>query len=269
VIPLVLLDLDGTIIGSSGQVQDCVWQAAERVRTAGVKLAVCTGRPLGGVAQRVAERLGPNLPHIFQSGALIAYPDGRTLQVSALKEAHARRLIAHARELGLVLELYSPNALYIERKTPMSEAHAKLIGVSAIVRELYDVAENEPIIRAQWVVPEDRLGEVLALELKGSQVSVAGSPALKHTAFASITQAGVSKGSAATFLARQLKLKPENVMAVGDSAGDLPMLEAVGHPVVMAGASDALRGRYEVVAGDVERCGVVGALEAALKIVTV
>jgi hypothetical protein len=37
----------------------------------------------------------------------------------------------------------------------------------------------------------------------------------------------------------------------------------------MAGASDALRGRYEVVAGDVERCGVVGALEAALKIATV
>ena len=33
-IPLVLMDVDGTLIGSSGTVQDCVWQAAERVRAA-------------------------------------------------------------------------------------------------------------------------------------------------------------------------------------------------------------------------------------------
>lgn len=268
-IPLVLLDLDGTVIGSSGTVQDCVWQAVERVRAAGMKLAVCTGRPLGGGAQRVAERLGANVPQIFQSGALIAYPGGRTLQVSALKDESARRLIAHARALGLVLELYTPSSLYVERKTPISEAHAKMIGVSAIVRDLHDVAENEPVIRAQWVVPEDRLHEALALELKGTQVSVAGSPALKATAFASITQAGVSKGSAARFLAGLLKLKLENVMAIGDSLGDVPMLEAVGHPVVMANADVRLKGRFTRHAGDVERCGVVAVLEAALKTPTV
>ena len=53
-IPLILLDIDGTLIGSSGTVKDCVWDAADRVREAGVRLAVCTGRPCGGVAQKVA-----------------------------------------------------------------------------------------------------------------------------------------------------------------------------------------------------------------------
>ena len=57
-IPFVLLDLDGTVIGSSGQVLSCVWDAVEEAQSAGIKLAVCTGRPRVGVAKRVAERLG-------------------------------------------------------------------------------------------------------------------------------------------------------------------------------------------------------------------
>lgn len=268
-IPLVLLDLDGTLVGSSGTVMDCVWREAERVRAAGMKLAVCTGRPCDGATQRIAERLGPNLPHIFQSGAFLAYPDGDALQVYALKESNTRQLIKHARALALVLELYTPHTLYVERKTPRSEAHAKMIGVSAIVRDLEDVAENEPVIRAQWVVPNDKLAAVLALPLSSCQLSVATSPALEGTTFASVTQAGVSKGSAAGYLAQHLKVKLANVMGVGDSMGDLPMLEAVGHPVVMANAEEALKERFAVVAGNVENCGVVVALQRALTLPTV
>ena len=59
------------------------------------------------------------------------------------------------------------------------------------------------------------------------------------------------------------KLRPENVMAVGDATGDLPMLEAVGHPVVMAEAPAELRERFYTV-GKVDECGVVEALERAL-----
>jgi len=265
VIPLVLLDLDGTVIGASNQVLPCVWEAAQRVREAGVRLAVCTGRPCAGTAKRVAERLGPSSPHIFQSGAMIAYASGETVQVSALKEASAKRLIEHARDHGLVLELYTTNALYVERRTPLSEAHAKMIGVTAIVRDLMDVAENEPIVRAQWVVPPKEERVATSLTLPGVQLSTAVSPALENTLFISVTQQGVSKGSAVRQLVSNLKLKLENVMAVGDALGDLPMLELVGHPVVMASAPDILRERFFTV-GHVEECGVVEALERALEL---
>jgi hydroxymethylpyrimidine pyrophosphatase-like HAD family hydrolase len=49
-IPLVILDLDGTMIGQSGQVSQAVWAAVERAREDGIKLALCTGRPNLGVA---------------------------------------------------------------------------------------------------------------------------------------------------------------------------------------------------------------------------
>jgi Cof subfamily protein (haloacid dehalogenase superfamily) len=263
-IPLVILDLDGTVIGSTGQVLPPVWEAAERAREAGVRIAVCTGRPGLGIALRIAKRLGPTNAHVFQSGAHIGYPDGDTLKASALKEASLKRLVQHARSLGLVLEVYTPNHLYVERKTPMSEAHAKMIGVQALVRDLGEVAETEPVVRAQWVLTPSQEAAAMSLTLDDVYVSRATSPALPETLFVSLTRAGVSKGSAVRDLVAHMKLRLEQVMAVGDSVGDLPMLSLVGHPVVMENAEEVLRERFSTVVGHVDQAGVVEALELAV-----
>ncbi len=267
-IPLVILDLDGTVIGAEGQALPCVWTAAERYTTAGGKIAVCTGRPGLGVALRVAQRLGPNMPHIFQSGAHILHPNGQTAKASALKEAAARALLAFARKRGFVLEIYTPSSLYVERKTSMSEAHARMIGVTALVRDLEDVITNEPVVRAQWVVTREEVPEVVAFKVPGVQVSAATSPALPEAAFVSVTGEGVSKASATRDLAELLKIPLSRIMAVGDSVGDVPMLDVVGYPMVMANASADLLERYDQVAGDVEDCGVVVALERAMTLKT-
>lgn len=262
-VSLILLDIDGTLIGAKGYVEDCVWRAIDRAKAQGVTLAVCTGRPGFGVAQKVAQRLGDNL-HIFQNGAQISTPSGSALRVSALKEAVVRQLIAQSREQELALELYTPTTLYVERKTPLSEAHAQMIGVNAIVADLNEVASQEPVIRAQWVVPDALREGLLAQPLEGAQLAWASSPALAEVSFISITAPGVSKGSAVQALIKALKLEPAEVMAVGDAVGDIPMLDAVGIPVVMDNAHPTLKARYANVAGHVDRCGVVSAIEAAL-----
>lgn len=264
-IPLVILDLDGTVIDSKNQVAACAWEALDKVRAAGIRLAVCTGRPRVGLARRIAERIGPTTPHIFQSGAMTVYADGRVIQLHGLKEAGTRALITHARAHNLVLELYTPSALFVERKTPLSEAHAAMIGASAIVRNLEDVATNEPVVRAQWVVPVEKGSLATSVAAPNVQFSTAVSPALKGTLFISATAKGVSKGSAVRALVESQKLKLENVMAVGDSTGDLPMLELVGHPVVLAEAPEAMRERFLTV-GSVNACGVAEALERALSL---
>ena len=261
-IPLVILDLDGTVIGASGRVAPKVWEAAEQARAAGVKIAVCTGRPGLGVAMRVARRLGPNVPHVFQSGAHMAYPDGETLMASSLREVAALQLVQHARVHGLVLELYTPNALYVERRTALSEAHAEMIGVGALVRDLAEVAQSEPVVRAQWVLTPEQEAAAMSLRVEDVHVSRATSPAQPDTLFVSVTRKGTSKGSAVRALCQHLRVPLEKVMAVGDSAGDLPMLELVGHPIVVGNAESDLLERYPSV-GSVEDGGVVEALEMA------
>ena len=265
-IPLALLDLDGTLIGESGKVDGCVWDAAERARDAGVRLAVCTGRPGFGVAARVARRLDPDTPHIFQSGAQITYLDGDTIQVSALKEKAIISLVRHAREMGVVLELYTPNALYVERRTEISDAHSKMIGVTAIVRDLAEVAASEPVVRAQWVVEAERLDDVLAVDVDGIEASTATSPPLPDTFFVSLTRTGVDKGSAAALLCERLEIDPARVMGLGDSPGDVPMLDFVGLPRVMASGDAAVVARYGAPVPGVEDCGAAEALDEAIRL---
>ena len=263
-IPLVILDLDGTIVGKQGHVQDCVWEAIEKAQSAGMKFAVCTGRLCVGQSQKIAQRLGANNLHIFQSGAHIGYTSGESYKVFALKESIAKHLIEVARDLSLVLEVYTPSTLYVERTTPLSEAHAKMLGTSAIVRDLIDVVENEPVIRAQWVVTGDEYAQVESLSFEGIQSSSATAPAQKGAYFVSLTQKGVSKGSSLELLAKSMKIDLQHVMAIGDSHGDLPMLERVGFPVVMNNASEDLKALYLHHAGDVENCGIVESIEFAL-----
>lgn len=265
-IPLLVLDLDGTIVGADGLVKQCVWDAADRARAAGMTIATCTGRPSFGIAQKIAARLGPDNPHIFQSGAQISYPDGRTLRVTALKEEAVHQLVATSRKVRAVLELYTPSNLFIERKTDLSEKHAKLIGVTAIVRDLEEVAAEEPVIRAQWVMRQDVEAAAIALAPEGLTIATATSPGLPGILFVNITRSETSKASAVSYLAEQLRVPLDRVMAVGDSDNDIPMLEIVGHPRVMAESSARVFERFTEVLPSVEECGVATAIEQALKI---
>ncbi len=265
-IPLAVLDLDGTVVGADAQVLACVWEAAQRAREAGMKVAVCTGRPAFGVALRIAERLGPDNPHVFQSGAHVGYTDGRTIQVTAVREDDLRTLIANARKRGALLELYTPTELFIERRTSLADQHAKLLGVTPIIRDLEEVAASEPVVRAQWVAPWGEHEELLVGMPSGIESATASSPALPGIAFVNMTRSGTSKASAVEQLAKHLRVPLKDIMAVGDSANDVPMLEIVGHPRVMANGSPAVIARYEHVVPSVDECGAAEALEEALGI---
>ncbi len=262
-LPIVFLDLDGTLVGSSGQVSEPVWQAVEQAKEAGIKLVICTGRPCEGVTKKIAMRLDENRPHIFQNGALTCFPSGKVVKALALPESISKEIIDYSREHSLTLEIYTPNEVFIERKTRLSEAHAKMIGVVPIVRDLTEVAEAEPVIRAQWVVSFEEADKVLDFKPEGIQLGKATSPALLDTYFISLTRTGVSKGSAVTALAKSFDIKLSEAMAVGDSLGDKSMLEVVGHPIVMGDAVPELKNLYTSV-GNVEENGVVEALAKAL-----
>ncbi len=266
-IPLVVVDIDGTLVGANGQVLDCVFKAVGKLQEAGVQVAACTGRPGFGSAQRLAERIGPNNPHVFQNGAHVAFAHGPTLMAAALPEDAVHAIIDIARGHGVVLELYTPTNMYVERKTKLSDDHAKLIGASALVTDLSEVAVSEPIVRCQWVLTAGGEVPLLASVPSGVAAVATHSPALPGVAFVNLTRSGVTKGTAVSYLAEHLRVPLADVMAIGDSGGDLPMLEVVGHPRVMANSTPGLLERFPAV-GDVEECGVVAALEEALTLRT-
>lgn len=261
---LILLDIDGTLIGESGQVADEIWSEVDRLRAAGARMAVCTGRTHEGVALEIARRLDPSAPHIFHNGALVCTAEGEVLDSSPISRGALSTLVSHARGTGKTLELYTTGGIFVDRITPACARHADVLDIEVSERNLRDVLENEQVIRAHWILRPAQFDSALeaSRSIEGVNASSATSPALPGSVFISVTDARASKGSGAIFAAEHLGLELGGVIGVGDSDSDVPMLERVGHPFIMGDATADLRERFPCV-GPVAEHGLLEALAYA------
>lgn len=262
-IRLVCIDVDGTLVGSSGVVAPESWAAAERARAAGVRLAICSGRPAFGLARGYAERLDGTGWHIFQNGSSVVHLSGGEARSRPLPAATVTMLIARARATGRVLELYGDTDYVVESILPRAARHAALLGVPYRPRPLESFTEC--IVRAQWVVPHDEAPAVLAEPHDGLTLAASLSPVMPDTTFINATPVGVDKGDALRRVAAEYGIPLSAVMMVGDSDNDISALRVAGHPVAMGNAEPSVKVVAETVVGDVDRGGLVEALELAVR----
>jgi Cof subfamily protein (haloacid dehalogenase superfamily) len=262
-IRLICTDIDGTLIGSSGDVAPAVWAAAERVRATGIRLAICSGRPSFGRTRAMAERLDRDGWHIFQNGAsVVHFPSGET-RSRPFTAAAVASLIARSRETGRVLELYTDSDYAVERDVERSRRHAKLLGIPFRLRDLLSLQGS--IVRAQWLLAREEADAVMSEPHDGLAISLSLSPVMPDSAFANITPPGVDKGEALRKVAEVYGLSLDEVMMVGDSANDLAALQIAGVAVAMGNAEPEVREAAHHVVADVEHDGLVEAFDLAMR----
>lgn len=253
--PHLFLDLDGTLVGSSGDVRDDVWEALEPLR-GHVGISVCTGRTRAGVAQRIAARLDDVGLHIFENGGLIAPAAGEPLFVSELPAPDLARIIEASRRIDATVELYTADGIFVSRLSDDCRAHARALDIEIVEADLERVAREHAVIRAHWIMRENTVPAVLDIPLTDCELGLASSPVLPDLVFASVTRRGTSKGHAAAIVAEAADFQLADAVGIGDAIGDLPLLEAVGHPFIVENASLELIERYTAL-GHVDSDGIV------------
>lgn len=259
---LVCIDVDGTLVGSAGEVLPQVWAAAARARAAGVRLALCSGRPAFGKARAYAERLDAQGWHIFQNGASVVNVGSGESRSEALAPLALGRLVERARSRGRILETYSDSAYAVESARRAARAHAQLLGVDFAPSDL--LALPGPVVRAQWVAEGAEAQQILAEPHPELTLSPAGSPVMPQATFISLTRAGVDKASAVRRVAQLYGVPLEQTMMVGDGRNDAAALRTVGHGVAMGNAEPEARAAATTVVADVDEGGLIEALELAL-----
>ena len=259
---LICIDVDGTLVGSSGIVDDVVWMAAERVRASGIRLAVCSGRPGFGTSRDIAERLEPDGWHSFQNGAsVVNLASGRSLS-TALAPEIVRRLIERARATGRILELYTDETYAEETRAERAVRHAGLLGIPYSPESFASL--DGRIVRAQWLLSIEQAESVLAEPHPGLEVSPSLSPLMPDTMFVNLTPAGIDKSTAVRALAAEYGLSLDEVMFVGDGRNDASAMRIVGRAVAMGNAEPEALEVAPVTVGHVDDAGLVEALELAL-----
>jgi hypothetical protein len=272
---LVCIDVDGTLVGAAGTVHPAVWAATERLRAAGVRLALCTGRPGFGHTRAFASRLDDDGWHIFQNGASIVHANGGGSRSAGLSDATVDALLAQARATGHTLELYGDDD-YAVQPGPVDTAdrarrHAALLGMTypELAFDEYARARRGRIVRAQWMMAHDEAAAMLASPPPGARLVPSGSPVMPETTFISVLAPEVDKVVGVCQVAAAYDVPLAAVMFVGDGANDAAAMAAVGAeggwPIAMANAEPEALAVARRVVGHVDDGGLADAMTLALR----
>lgn len=268
-IKLLVLDIDGTIVGDSNQIKNPVKLAIEAAQKQNIQVTLATGRMYRS-ALPYYEQIESNLPLIAYNGAWIQNPQTEEKQHLPIAKEIALELLDYFESPAMNpyfgVHCYLEDKLYVKEITQSTKEYEERSQVSALpVGDLRKVLQSNPT-------------KVLAIAHKPKMIKKCF-PELKErysTGKLHLTQSAhnlleamhpqVNKGTAVQYLAENiLGITKEEVMAIGDNFNDLEMLQYAGLGIAMGSAPSELKEIANWVAPDVEADGVAVAIHKFLE----
>jgi len=240
----LLLDLDGTTVASredalpSERVIKAVNQAQQHLT-----VALATGRPLQ-FAQPVIDALGLKGPGVFNGGAeVIDLTTGEALHRQLLPVETLRELVKIALPFGYdVSNDEDQYRLLITTPEQITKPATKILIKGVDKNTTINLLEELSAVMGAAAHPTSswQAGDVLDIHITHEHATK------RH---------GVEK------LIDILSCKQEEVMAIGDSHNDVPLLEAAGLKIAMGNAPEEVKAIADHVVGSIENDGVAEAIE--------
>ena len=247
---LICSDLDDTLLTSDGRVLPEVTSAVHRYESAGGKFAIVTGRMTAG-ALPIANEMGLHGEIITYQGALLSDIDtGATLFAETIPTSDAVRIGEYLEKKGVYYQTYIGNEFFTARANDFTRLYGKLsfaefvetgVPLSAYLRE-NAVSPPKILIMEQ---PK----EIPAIQR--DLIEVFGEDFLINTSkpyIIEIIPRTVSKAVAVARLAARYDIPREQVICVGDSQNDLPMIDYAGVGVVVGNAGDEVKAHADFIA---------------------
>lgn len=259
-IKLFVSDIDGTLLVSGKKISAKNIAAVQKMVDAGITVTIATGR-MYRAALPIAKELGVNVPIITYNGALIKSTNGEILHSEYLPKDLIVEIVNFFEKNNWYLQSYSNDELFYAFKNNYSELYEttqKVTGTEVGFQGLRERTENVCKllgINANLAETLERVEKVKA-EF-GEKIAVTKS----HPQFIEMMMPGVSKAAAVKILAKKLGVDKSEVMAIGDSDNDLPMLQAAGQSVAMGNAEDKIKSACTFVTSNCEDDGFADAVE--------
>jgi len=270
---MLAVDMDGTLVGTDGQVSARNLAALKAAEQAGVEVVVATGRR-HCYAMRLLRGLGLREENavISSNGTVVRTIGARLLERAFLPIETARWLCGHVDEfrnsLVITFDMVGPDgedargALVVEALEELNASIGRWMAANepyiAHMTPIELALEGEAPIQMMVCGTVERMRRAEARLLEHPGVSAVGVGPQERTAgiqaalhrteyperdlsIVDILPAGCSKGSALLRLAADRGVLPEEIVAIGDNWNDVSMLEVAGQAVLMANAPEDLK----------------------------
>jgi hydroxymethylpyrimidine pyrophosphatase-like HAD family hydrolase len=282
---LLVLDVDGTVTNSRHEVSQATCDAVGRIRAAGIRIVLATGRRYRDTLP-VAARLGIDGPLITASGALTKRTSDHATLARAefgpgVLEGVVACIVAAGHEPVLYSDSYADGFDFHCRSlavdpTPAGDVERGIQGLAEYLERNRALASVVPDLHRQpppGVFAGFAMGPHRAmLDLEQSLYARFPGQLSLHTIrsprylnwMCEIAPVGVTKWSGVLSLAREWGIVAAEVCAVGDDVNDLPMIRGAGLGIAMGNAQPEVLAAADRIVGRQDDDGLVDVADLIL-----
>lgn len=263
-IELIAIDLDGTLLTNAKTISPKVKATLAEAKEKGIKIVLCTGRPLPGVKDYLKEL---NLEEegdyvITYNGALVQKAhDGTAIAHHTMSFDDFLEIEAMSRKVGVHCQTLDKEAIYTANKdiSPYTIRESSLVNMPVKYRSVEEM-DPEIVISKMMMIDEpavlDRGIAQFPAEFYEKYTILKSEPF-----YLEVLNKAASKGQALKDLAGILNIPQQNVMAIGDNENDRDMIEFAGMGVAMGNAIDSIKEVSDHVTKSNESDGVAHVIE--------
>jgi Cof subfamily protein (haloacid dehalogenase superfamily) len=241
---LVAIDIDGTLMNDRKEITKEVNDAIQAAKAKGVKVVICTGRPIVGVQSIIEElKLNDEDDYVITfNGALVQNTHTYDVETQiTLKYENLKELYELSVKLESPLHYFDTENLYTPNKeiSPYTIHEAHINQIPLHYRPIDEVPEDMTIPKVMFIDEPERLNTHIGKipeEFWDKYTFVKSTPF-----FLEILDPSAGKGNAVKQLAEKLGIKREEVICIGDGENDLSMIEYAGCGVAMGNAESIVK----------------------------
>lgn len=266
-IKVIATDMDGTLLDSRGQLDlPRLEKILNRLDQRGVRFVIATGNEVHRMRQLLGH-LAERVVLVVANGARI-FEHNKLLQAQTWDDAMVDRALGHfkGRECQDQFVVTAMNGGFVKKGTIFTELDKFMTSemIEKLYQRMYFVDEFDSslfggVLKMSMVVGEERSDAVLQEinDLFDGQIRAVSS----GYGCIDILQTGIHKAWGLEELLKRWGLKPEQIMAFGDSENDIEMLELAGISYAMENAEESVKEVATGVAPANSQAGVYKVLE--------
>ena len=236
----VFLDLDGTLLDDKKIISEEDKDAIKYVREKGGMVFIASGRPIAST-QKYFDKIDADKFIVYSNGAGIYDTEARENLFSArIDKRICLDLNRFAKENNICIRVDTPYGRYISDEKFALSLDVIDKNIDAVIRE-NDILQVSILSETEEPRAEaiEYINENIRSGIKIENVFMTG---YNNEFFAiNIVNTSASKGNAIQGLCKYLKINIEDVIAIGDGANDISMIEAAGLGVAMLNAEEDVK----------------------------
>lgn len=254
---LVAIDMDGTLLREDKTVSEKTKDVIKKAKEKNVKVVLATGRPVDGV-KRYLEEL--NLCHdneyvLTFNGAIIKeIGTDRVICRDTLRGNDLEYLYEVSKKVGVNMHAFSNEGCITPKMNKYTELEGRINGIDVYEIDYSSISRDEEIIKIMMIdepeILEDGIKK-LPKEVYDKYTVVRSAPY-----FLEFLSKTCHKGAGVKALAKNLGIKREEIIAIGDAGNDIHMIEYAGLGVAMGNAFDEVKENADFITNSNEDDGV-------------